>query len=216
MTSVRFLCLITAALVLSACAIRAPSVKPTTDDYLQALPKAETEANQATNSDTNQLTRNMSSAIIHTSLGDIEIIFHPEPTVTVNNFIKLAADGFYDGVKFHRVIKNFMVQTGDPLSRDDDWSDDGMGGPGYTFKDEFNDHPLVRGSLAMANGGPDTNGSQFFIVTTEATPWLDGKHTNFGYVKSGMEVIDKIEGAQTNTNDHPLADIVITGITLNQ
>ena len=102
-----------------------------------------------------------------------------------------------------------MIQTGDPNSKDDDWSDDGTGGPGYSFADEINDYKLVRGRLAMANSGPDTNGSQFFIVTKESTPWLDGKHTVFGEVAVGMDVVDKIDGVQTNENDHPLTDIVI-------
>lgn len=153
-------------------------------------------------------------AVLHTNLGDVSIVFYPESPNTVANFVKLAQSGFYDGVKFHRVIKNFMLQTGDPNSKDDDWSNDGTGGPGYKFADEFNDHKLVRGSVAMANSGPNTNGSQFFIVTTAATPWLDGKHTNFGYVTEGMDVVDKIESAKTNENDHPLEDITITSITV--
>ncbi len=157
----------------------------------------------------------MSSAILHTNLGDITVQFYPEPINTVNNFIKLAEAGFYDGTKFHRVIKNFMIQGGDPNSRDDDWSNDGLGGPGYAFADEINSHLLVRGSVAMANAGPDTNGSQFFIVTAQATPWLDGKHTNFGYVTAGQEVLDKIEASKTNANDHPLEDITINSISLN-
>lgn len=156
-----------------------------------------------------------SSAIIHTNLGDIGLTFYPEPTVMVNNFIKLAQSGFYDGVKFHRVISGFMIQTGDPLSRDDDWSNDGTGGPGYTFEDEFNQHLLVKGSVAMANAGPNTNGSQFFVVTAEATPWLDGKHTNFGFVTSGMDVVNEINAVTTNADDHPLEDITINSITIN-
>lgn len=155
------------------------------------------------------------SAILHTNLGDIGIRFYAESPTTVANFVKLANSGFYDGVKFHRVIKGFMVQTGDPNSKDDDWSNDGTGDPGYKFADEFNDHPLVRGSLAMANAGPNTNGSQFFIVTKDATPWLDGKHTNFGYVASGMEVVDAIESVAVNANDHPTSDIVIKNISIN-
>ncbi len=153
-------------------------------------------------------------ATLHTNLGDIHIEFYPESPRTVDNFAKLAKDGFYDGVRFHRVIKGFMVQSGDPNSKDSDWSNDGTGGPGYKFADEFNQHKLVRGSLAMANSGPNTNGSQFFIVTAEATPWLDGKHTNFGYVNQGMDVVSKIEQASTNPNDHPLEDVIITDITL--
>jgi cyclophilin family peptidyl-prolyl cis-trans isomerase len=107
-----------------------------------------------------------------------------------------------------------MVQGGDPNSKDDDWDNDGRGGPGYRFGDEFNSHPLVRGSLAMANSGPNTNGSQFFIVTTEATPWLDGKHTNFGKVVKGLDVVDKLEGLPVNENDHPTSEAAIKGIEL--
>ncbi len=154
------------------------------------------------------------SATLHTTYGDITFAFYPESPNTVANFVKLASSGFYDGVRFHRVIKGFMLQTGDPNSKDSDWSNDGRGGPGYTFADEFNQHKLVRGSVAMANAGPDTNGSQFFIVTAEATPWLDGHHTNFGYITAGMDVVDKIESAKTNGSDHPLQDITITSITL--
>jgi len=153
-------------------------------------------------------------AILKTNYGDITITFYQEPVNTVKNFVKLVSAGFYDSVKFHRVIKQFMLQTGDPNSKDDDWSNDGRGGPGYTFADEFNEHKLVRGSVAMANSGPDTNGSQFFIVTAEATPWLDGKHTNFGYVSAGMDVVDKIEAVKTNENDHPIDNVIINNITL--
>lgn len=155
------------------------------------------------------------SAVLHTSLGDITVKFYNDASpVTVNNFLKLASDKFYDGTRFHRVIKDFMIQGGDPNSKDEDWSNDGMGGPGYTFKDEINNHSLVRGSLAMANAGPNTNGSQFFIVTAASTPWLDGKHTNFGEVVSGMEVVSKIENAKANANDHPLENITIASIDL--
>jgi peptidyl-prolyl cis-trans isomerase B (cyclophilin B) len=139
----------------------------------------------------------MSSAILHTNHGDIEVtLFDEDAPKTVNNFVKLANDGFYDGVIFHRVIPDFMIQGGDPTGT-------GSGGPGYTFEDEFNDHKVVRGALAMANAGPDTNGSQFFIVTTGEAPWLDGKHTVFGEVTSGMDTIDKIEGLETDARDKP-------------
>ncbi len=151
-----------------------------------------------------------SVAVLETNQGIIKFeMFKNDAPKTVENFIKLANQGFYDGVKFHRVIKGFMIQTGDPNSKDDDWSDDGLGGPGYTFEDEINQHKLVRGSVAMANAGPNTNGSQFFIVTAQATPWLDGKHTVFGQVIEGMEVVDKIESVPTNKDDHPLKDIII-------
>ncbi|MFH1583077.1 MAG: peptidylprolyl isomerase, partial [Candidatus Falkowbacteria bacterium] len=123
-----------------------------------------------------------------TNFGDITVKFYAqESPITVNSFMNLAKAGFYNGTKFHRVIKDFMIQGGDPNSKDDDWSNDGQGGPGYQFQDEINQHKLVKGSLAMANSGANTNGSQFFMVTAEATSWLDGKHTNFGYVVSGLD-----------------------------
>ncbi len=155
-------------------------------------------------------------ATIKTDLGDIKVKFYgADSPKTVANFVKLAKSKFYDGVSFHRVIKDFMIQTGDPNSKDDDWSNDGMGGPGYKFEDEFNSHKLVKGSLAMANSGPGTNGSQFFIVTAEATSWLDGKHTNFGEVVSGLNIVQKIEAAQVNQNDHPMKDIRIKTIEVS-
>lgn len=154
-------------------------------------------------------------AILKTSLGDITVAFYAdESPVTVNNFMNLAKKGFYDGTSFHRIISDFMIQGGDPNSKDSDWSNDGAGGPGYSFQDEFNGHKLVRGSLAMANSGPNTNGSQFFIVTANETPWLDGKHTNFGYVVEGMDVVANIEAAETNERDHPLQNITIASIEL--
>jgi len=155
-------------------------------------------------------------AILKTNLGNIEVAFYPESPVTVNNFMNLVMDGFYTDTKFHRVITDFMIQGGDPNSKDNDWSNDGMGGPGYYFPDEFNNHPLVRGSLAMANSGPNTNGSQFFIVTASSTPWLDGKHTNFGYVVSGMDVVKKIESLPVNNTqqNHPTEDAIIKAIEL--
>lgn len=154
-------------------------------------------------------------ATLHTSLGDITVKFYNDASpITVNNFLKLANDKFYDGTRFHRVIKDFMIQGGDPNSKDADWSNDGTGGPGYSFADEFNKHSLVRGSLAMANSGPNTNGSQFFIVTAASTPWLDGKHTNFGEVTGGLDIVSAIEGVKVNGNDHPLEDITIKSIDL--
>jgi len=157
------------------------------------------------------------TAVIKTNFGDIKVkLYAQESPLTVNNFLNLAKKGFYDGTKFHRVIKDFMIQGGDPNSKDDDWSNDGLGGPGYQFQDEFNEHKLVRGSLAMANSGANTNGSQFFIVTAGSTPWLDGKHTNFGYVVSGLEVVEKIEKVNINGDDHPTEDIIINNIELTQ
>ena len=145
----------------------------------------------------------MSTATISTNHGDIQLeLFDEDAPKTVENFRKLAKDGFYDGLIFHRVIRDFMIQGGCPEGT-------GTGGPGYTFEDEFNQHKVVRGALAMANAGPNTNGSQFFIVTTEAAPWLDGKHTVFGKVTSGMEVVDALEGLSTDGRDRPQEPAVI-------
>jgi cyclophilin family peptidyl-prolyl cis-trans isomerase len=150
----------------------------------------------------------MSSATLKTSHGPVELeLFDGDAPKTVENFRKLAGDGFYDGVVFHRVIPDFMIQGGDPTGT-------GSGGPGYTFEDEFNDHPIARGALAMANAGPNTNGSQFFIVTADSCPWLDGKHTVFGRVIDGMDVVDAISQAETGPADRPLDDIVIEQIDL--
>lgn len=154
-------------------------------------------------------------AILKTNYGDITVEFYcADSPITVNNFMNLAKSKYYDNTKFHRIIKDFMIQGGDPNSKNSDWSTHGTGGPGYGFADEINAHALVRGSLAMANAGPGTNGSQFFIVTKQATPWLDGKHTNFGRVISGMKVVDKIEDLDTNENDHPKKDVIIKSIEL--
>jgi cyclophilin family peptidyl-prolyl cis-trans isomerase len=153
--------------------------------------------------------------IIKTNVGEIELsLFSDKAPLTVSNFVKLSEDDFYNGTLFHRVIKDFMIQGGDPSSKDSDWSLHGTGGPGYTFVDEINDEKLVRGVIAMANSGPNTNGSQFFIVTKEATPWLDGKHTVFGKVVKGMEVVDSISMVQANNQDHPLSDIIIQKIVI--
>ena len=144
---------------------------------------------------------------MQTNHGAIELeLFADDAPVTVENFTKLARDGFYDGVIFHRVIKDFMVQGGDPTGT-------GSGGPGYKVADEFNSHKIVRGALAMANAGPNTNGSQFFIVTADACPWLDGKHTVFGEVTSGMDVVDAIEGVPTGPGDRPHDDVRIESVT---
>src|SRR5437660_5710611 len=145
----------------------------------------------------------MSTANMNTSHGTIALRFFDEDAPkTVENFRKLAADGFYDGLVFHRVITDFMIQGGCPLGT-------GTGGPGYTFEDEINDHKVARGALAMANAGPNTNGSQFFIVTTEAAPWLDGKHTVFGRVTDGMDAVDAIESQETDARDRPVEPVVI-------
>jgi peptidyl-prolyl cis-trans isomerase B (cyclophilin B) len=147
-------------------------------------------------------------AIIQTNHGPIHVELFPEDAPkTVNNFVKLANDGFYDRVIFHRVIPDFMIQGGDPTGT-------GSGGPGYSFEDEFNDHKVERGALAMANAGPNTNGSQFFIVTTEAAPWLDGKHTVFGRVTEGMDVVDKISELPRDTGDKPHDDVVMESVSV--
>jgi peptidyl-prolyl cis-trans isomerase B (cyclophilin B) len=151
----------------------------------------------------------MSQATMHTNHGAIQLeLFDDDAPKTVENFRKLAADGFYDGVIFHRVIRDFMIQGGDPTGT-------GTGGPGYTFEDEFNDHKIVRGALAMANAGPNTNGSQFFIVTTAEAPWLDGKHTVFGQVVDGMDTVDAIEGQSTDARDRPVEACTIERIELD-
>ena len=151
----------------------------------------------------------MSQAVMKTSEGDISLeLFDEDAPKTVSNFKQLAGQGFYDGLIFHRIIPDFMIQGGDPTGT-------GTGGPGYTFEDEFNDNKIVRGALAMANAGPNTNGSQFFIVTTESAPWLDGKHTVFGQVTAGLDVVDKLEGVQTDGADRPVEPIGIASIELS-
>jgi peptidyl-prolyl cis-trans isomerase B (cyclophilin B) len=150
----------------------------------------------------------MTTATIDTNKGAIELeFFDDDAPKTVANFTKLAGDGFYDGVIFHRVIEGFMIQGGDPTGT-------GTGGPGYQFADEINPKKVERGALAMANAGPNTNGSQFFIVTADACPWLDGKHTVFGRVTSGMDVVDEISEAETDARDKPRDDIRIESVRL--
>lgn len=158
----------------------------------------------------------ITQAILKTNLGDITVkLYVDDAPKTTANFIKLAQEGFYNNTKFHRVIQDFMIQGGDPLSKDDSLKNRwGTGDPGYKFEDEFNDHKLVRGSLAMANSGPNTNGSQFFIVTKDSTPWLDGKHTNFGEITDGMKVVEKIENVETEGSDRPVENVIIETIEL--
>ena len=149
------------------------------------------------------------SATIETSMGTIELeLYADDAPETVANFAKLAGDGFYDGLIFHRVIPDFMVQAGCPQGT-------GTGGPGYKFDDEFNDHRIVRGTLAMANAGPNTNGSQFFIVTADATPWLDGKHTVFGQVTSGQDVVDAIQSVDRDGRDRPVEPVTMDKVTVS-
>jgi peptidyl-prolyl cis-trans isomerase B (cyclophilin B) len=150
----------------------------------------------------------MSEAVMKTTEGDITLeLFDEDAPKTVSNFKQLAGQGFYDGLVFHRVIPDFMIQGGCPEGT-------GTGGPGYTFEDEFNDHKVVRGALAMANAGPNTNGSQFFIVTTEAASWLDGKHTVFGTVVDGMDVVDAIESVPSDASDRPVESQTIERVEL--
>jgi cyclophilin family peptidyl-prolyl cis-trans isomerase len=152
----------------------------------------------------------MSTAKINTTLGTVEVeLFDEDAPKTVENFRKLAADHFYDDIIFHRVIPDFMVQGGCPEGT-------GTGGPGYTFEDEINDHKIVRGALAMANAGPNTNGSQFFILTADAASWLDGKHTVFGQVSAGMDTVDAIEALPTGANDRPLDPPRIESVELGE
>jgi cyclophilin family peptidyl-prolyl cis-trans isomerase len=152
----------------------------------------------------------VSTAIMKTTEGDIVFeLFDEDAPKTVSNFKQLVSQGFYDGLIFHRVIDDFMIQGGCPQGT-------GTGGPGYTFEDEINQHKVVRGALAMANAGPNTNGSQFFIVTTEEAPWLDGKHTVFGEVRDGMDVVNRIGTTKTDARDKPVDDIRIDAIELDQ
>ena len=150
----------------------------------------------------------MTNATLHTSEGTIEIELFPDAAPkTVDNFTRLAGEGFYDGLVFHRVIPDFMIQGGCPLGT-------GTGGPGYQFEDEFNEHRVVKGALAMANAGPNTNGSQFFIVTAEATPWLDGKHTVFGQVVAGQDVADRISQVDRDGRDRPTTPVTIDRVEI--
>jgi cyclophilin family peptidyl-prolyl cis-trans isomerase len=150
------------------------------------------------------------TAEIHTRFGQIDLeLFPEEAPETVANFVKLANEGYYDGLTFHRVIPGFMVQAGCPRG-------DGTGGPGYTFGDEFNHHKIVKGSLAMANAGPGTNGSQFFIVTADSTPWLDGKHTNFGQVTSGMDTVFAIVNVDRDGRDRPTEPVLMDKVVITE
>lgn len=156
-------------------------------------------------------------ATLVTNYGKIKVnFFNNDAPMAVGNFIKLAETSFYNNTKFHRVISGFMIQGGDPNSRDDNWEDDGKGGPDYSFADETNSHKLVKGALAMANSGKDTNGSQFFIVTADSTPHLDGKHTVFGEVIEGMDVVTTIEGVRINSDSHPTEDVIIETVELEK
>ena len=152
----------------------------------------------------------MSQMTMTTNKGDIVFeMFDEDAPKTVGNMRDLAEKGFYDGLTFHRIIRDFMIQGGCPEGT-------GTGGPGYTFEDEINEHKVVRGALAMANAGPNTNGSQFFVVTAEEAPWLDGKHTVFGQVTEGMDVVDRIGTTETDSRDRPVEPIGIASLTIEQ
>jgi peptidyl-prolyl cis-trans isomerase B (cyclophilin B) len=152
----------------------------------------------------------VATATMETSEGRIVFeLFEEDAPETVANFRKLAGEGFYDGLSFHRVIPDFMIQGGCPQGT-------GTGGPGYTFADEINSHKVVRGALAMANAGPNTNGSQFFIVTAAECPWLDGKHTVFGQVTDGMDVVERLEGAATDGSDRPTERLEIRALEVSE
>lgn len=157
--------------------------------------------------------------ILKTDLGEITLqLFENAAPKTVENFVTLAEKDFYDGIQFHRIIKDFMIQGGDPLSKSEpqNYAMHGRGGPGYQFEDEINGFKIVRGRIAMANAGPDTNGSQFFIVTTPAAEWLDGRHTVFGEVIKGMDVVDAIENVETNAADHPVNPLKIQDVIVQK
>jgi cyclophilin family peptidyl-prolyl cis-trans isomerase len=161
------------------------------------------------------MNENKQVVTMETSLGNIDLeLYSAKAPKTVENFLKLAKTGFYDNTKFHRVIKDFMIQGGDPYTKGEDTSVYGTGGPGYAFADEINDLPMVRGMLAMANSGPNTNGSQFFIITASSTPWLIGHHTVFGKVISGMDTVDKIENSKVNGDDLPMTPVVVEKIII--
>ena len=151
----------------------------------------------------------MAHAVLKTSEGPVELeLFDADAPKTVANFTRLAGEGFYDGGVFHRVIPDFMIQGGCPRG-------DGTGGPGYSFEDEFNEHRVERGALAMANSGPNTNGSQFFIVTADSCPWLDGKHTVFGQVVEGQDIVDRISLVDRDSHDKPREPVLIESIALS-
>lgn len=197
--------------------IRGDSYATTTSNSASTINQPQTNATTTTAMSTST-PQTMTRATITTNKGVIEITFATNTPVTVENFAKLAANGFYDGTRFHRVIKDFMIQGGDPLSKDltmkDRW---GTGGPGYTFKDEVSPtDSFSKGVIAMANSGPSTNGSQFFIVTADAgTPWLAGKHTIFGHVSKGMDIVTLIGNVSTDGRDQPLQEVIVQKVEIN-
>lgn len=167
------------------------------------------------NIQTKTMIKKSTNVILETSFGNIEVaLLDDKAPKTVENFLKLTKSGFYDKTKFHRVIKNFMIQGGDPYTKGEDVSVYGTGGPGYKFDDERNDIKLARGIMAMANSGPNTNGSQFFIMTARQDIQLYGYYTPFGKVISGMDVVDKIESVETNEKDRPLTSVFLKKVTI--
>jgi cyclophilin family peptidyl-prolyl cis-trans isomerase len=192
---------------------------PKSDKVGQKIEITEPEGLQQTRTENNSTSKEGPIAVMKTTFGDIRIQLFEEATPnTVKNFVSLAEQDFYDGTIFHRVIPDFMIQGGDPLTREmrDTPSAHGTGGPGYSFGDEINGHKNVRGMISMANAGPNTNGSQFFLITTEATPWLDGTHAVFGEVIEGMDIVDRIEGIETDSRDHPVQDVEILDIVIER
>ena len=188
---------------------------------LDAKPEAPAPVEPAATTTAPAINKKITNSIVtlQTNFGDIKLeLFAADAPKTVANFTKLAGTGFYDGTLFHRVIKGFMIQGGDPLTKNQpaNWLLHGTGGPGYTFADEFNQHKLVRGTIAMANAGPDTNGSQFFIITAPKTDWLDGKHTAFGKVIAGLDIVTKIEQVKVNESDHPLEAVKIESVSIDK
>lgn len=183
---------------------------------LSVTPETKTITNPNNKKITKEMTKETISATLQTNKGDITIEFYNKQAPnTVANFVKLAKAGFYNGTKFHRVIKGFMIQGGDPLSKDDSktalW---GTGGPGYKFADELgSNNKNDIGTIAMANSGSNTNGSQFF-VNTAANNFLDTKHTVFGKVVSGMDVVTKIENTPTGAGDRPTTPVIINSVIL--
>jgi len=191
--------------------------KHTINNFEQNNKESTTTNSIATTTTNMEIPEKITSATIKTNKGDFEITFSDKAPETVKNFTKLALSGFYNGTRFHRVIRDFMIQGGDPLSKDvankNSW---GTGGPGYTFKDETSPNDVFsQGTLAMANAGPNTNGSQFFVVTAIAgTPWLAGKHTVFGHITSGFDVALRIGDMQTDGADRPVQDVIVEKVVI--
>lgn len=218
----RYSLLLTAATLvfLGAACAKKPAANNTTTSNGYSQNETQTPVTPTpTNNETsmNEPAKEGTVVVMKTSKGDITLqLFDSAAPKTVKNFLDLAGKHFYDGVQFHRVIKDFMIQGGDPLtkSQPNNLRVHGTGGPGYTFEDEINEFKLVSGRLAMANAGPNTNGSQFFIVTAKETPWLDGRHTVFGEVLAGMDIVKAIEGVQTGANDHPVDPVTISSIEI--